>query len=221
MATLLTASSCLLLRNCTKRIKQDFLDTAFNRKPSLTTYAIFCKYWLLRLKKIWKKINNIYYRRPRGPQKRGVPKGAGPLKARGRSNCYICYYCQSGTGWRIFQIWRLFWMFPRATENTLVGHMWPAASICPPLLYSTVHRGMIAKDWSEWRWTFSFSCVENWLLLRSLECVEQNVWIHFAENTRPVWFSINMHWECGHKTSPLPFRYCHCDCFCSWHRGNW
>jgi len=27
MATLLTAVLCLLLRNCTKRIKQEFLDT--------------------------------------------------------------------------------------------------------------------------------------------------------------------------------------------------
>jgi len=28
----------------------------------------------------------IYYRKPQDPQKRGA-----------RSNCYICYYCESGT----------------------------------------------------------------------------------------------------------------------------
>ena len=31
---------------------------------------------------------------------------------------------------------------------------------------SIVHRIMSPKDWSEWRWAFSFHCVENWLLWR-------------------------------------------------------
>ena len=34
-----------------------------------------------------------------------------------------------------------------------------------------------AKDSNEWRWTFSFHGVDNWLLLRVI--VDQNSWIHF------------------------------------------
>jgi len=55
MATLLTAILCLLLRNCTKRMKQEFLDTdSVQFKPSLTTYGKFSKILtssLLRLNK--------------------------------------------------------------------------------------------------------------------------------------------------------------------------
>jgi len=38
MATLLTAILCVLLRNCTKRIKQEFLDTD---SVELETFAYF------------------------------------------------------------------------------------------------------------------------------------------------------------------------------------
>jgi len=38
MATLLTAILCLLLRNCTKRIKQEFLDT---HRVQLKTFAYY------------------------------------------------------------------------------------------------------------------------------------------------------------------------------------
>jgi len=38
MATLLTAILCLLLRNCTKRIKQEFLDTD---SVQLKTFAYY------------------------------------------------------------------------------------------------------------------------------------------------------------------------------------
>jgi len=156
MATQLTASLCLLLRNCIKRIKQDFLDTAFNRKPSLTT---------------WQFLQNtdfLDWKQSEKQQLRFITEDRGTPKARGRSNCYICYYRQSGTGWRIFQIWRLSWMLPRATENTVAGHMWPAGIYLPTPALWYIRRRIIAKGWSEWRWTFSFSCVENWLLLRSL-----------------------------------------------------
>ena len=84
MVSLLTAISWLFLRNCTKTIKQTFLDTD---KVQLKTIA--CYLW-----QIWKNsdilhwknfiyyvIQKVYYRRPRGPQKCGA-----------RSNCYICYY---------------------------------------------------------------------------------------------------------------------------------
>jgi len=49
----------------------------------LLLMANLIKYRLLRLKinLIYNVINKIYYRRPRGTQKRGA-----------RSNCYICYY---------------------------------------------------------------------------------------------------------------------------------
>jgi len=43
MATLVIAVLCLLSRKCTKRIKQEFLDTAFNWKPSLSNYGKFSK----------------------------------------------------------------------------------------------------------------------------------------------------------------------------------
>jgi len=45
MATLLTASLCLLLRNCIKRIKQEFLDTDSVQPKTFAYYlAIFAKY---------------------------------------------------------------------------------------------------------------------------------------------------------------------------------
>jgi len=59
------------------------------------------------------------------------------------------------------------------------------------------------KDWSEWRWAFSFYGVEDWLLLRII--VDQNAWIRFSDYTRPVRYSINMQWVCGQITSRLPF----------------
>jgi len=44
MATLLTAITGLLLRNCTKRIKQEFLDTdGIQLKTFATTYGKFSK----------------------------------------------------------------------------------------------------------------------------------------------------------------------------------
>jgi len=33
-------------------------------------------------------------------------------------------------------------------------------------LAKDLYRRMSAKNWSEWRWTFSFHDVTNWLLLR-------------------------------------------------------
>jgi len=35
-----------------------------------------------------------------------------------------------------------------------------------PLTKDLYNKRMSAKDWSEWRWAFNFSDVENWLLLR-------------------------------------------------------
>jgi len=33
--------------------------------------------------------------------------------------------------WRIFQIRRFSWMLPRATENAMAGHIWPAGRYLP------------------------------------------------------------------------------------------
>ena len=77
MVALLTAILCLLLRNCTKRIKQEFLDTA---SVQMKTFA----YYLCQIQQntdfltsqsedifMYNVIKKIYYRRPQGPQKRG------------------------------------------------------------------------------------------------------------------------------------------------------
>jgi len=176
-----------------KESNKNFWTQRSTEKLRLLLMAIFAKYWLDKLKKNLKKNKQDLLQRTAGfPKARGPQKARGPLK-RGAvaiatfativnpalvggyfrfEDCPECFCGPLKTLWRV-----------------TCG---PRASICPPLLYGTVHRRMIAKDWSEWRWTFSFSCVENWLLLRSLECVEQNIWIHFSENTRPVWYSINM-----------------------------
>ena len=59
--------------------------------------------------------------------------------------CFACgcrnsYSCRNssysaprghGPGWRIFQIWRFFWMLPWATENAVAGHMRPAGRYLP------------------------------------------------------------------------------------------
>jgi len=40
-----------------------------------------------------------------------------------------------------------------------------------------------AKDWSEWRWAFSFYSVENWLLLRIMcgtKCLNPLLRLHEA-----------------------------------------
>jgi len=39
-----------------------------------------------------------------------------------------------------FQIWLFSWMIPRATENAMAGHMWPAAVICPPLFKTIIQK---------------------------------------------------------------------------------
>jgi len=76
------------LRNCTKRIKQEFLDT--NSVP-LKTFAYYS--WQIQQNTdiltsqteqifVYNAINTIYFRRLRGPQQRVA-----------RSNCHICCYC--------------------------------------------------------------------------------------------------------------------------------
>jgi len=81
MATLLTAILCLLLRNCTKRIEQDFLHTdSLQLKIFTATYGKFSKILISYIEKYLiytcNVINKIYCRN----------HGA-------RSNCYICNYC--------------------------------------------------------------------------------------------------------------------------------
>jgi len=48
-------------------------------------------------------------------------------------------------------------------EKALAG---PRKSFRGPYVVQACYRRMCAKDWSEWRWAFSFYSVENWLLLR-------------------------------------------------------
>jgi len=43
---------------------------------------------------------------------------------------------------------------------------WFNARFFAMLLTKDLYRRMSAKDWSVWRWAFSFYGVENWLLLR-------------------------------------------------------
>jgi len=53
MATLLTAILCFLLRNSTKRIKQEILDTdTVQLKPSLATHSNFSKILTSQTEKI-------------------------------------------------------------------------------------------------------------------------------------------------------------------------
>jgi len=72
-----------LLRNFTKRIKQEFLDADSVQLKNFAYYLwqIQQNTDFLDWKQSYNVINKIYYRRPRVPQKR-----------RARRNCYICYY---------------------------------------------------------------------------------------------------------------------------------
>jgi len=65
MATLLTATLCLLLHNCTKRIKQELLDTD---SVHLKTFAYY--FWQIYDFLDWKKSYT---------EDRGAPKSAGPV----------------------------------------------------------------------------------------------------------------------------------------------
>jgi len=47
-----------------------------------------------------------------------------------------------------------------------------------------IDRRMSAKDWSEWRWAFSFYGVETWLLLCAMRGTKRL--IHFSDYTRAV-----------------------------------
>jgi len=61
MATLLSAILCLLLHNCTKRIKQEFLDTDSVQLETLAYYL-----WQILQNTDRKQSHMIHYRRPWG-----------------------------------------------------------------------------------------------------------------------------------------------------------
>jgi len=68
MAALLTTILCILLCNCTKRIKQEFLDTDSVQLKTFAYYfwQMFPNYWLLGVKKSY-------------TEDRRTPKSAGPV----------------------------------------------------------------------------------------------------------------------------------------------
>jgi len=80
MATVLTAILGLLLHNCTKRIKEEFLDTDSVRSIGnlrLLLTANLAKYWLLKTEKNLIYIYNVIDRFV--AEDHGAPKSAGPL----------------------------------------------------------------------------------------------------------------------------------------------
>jgi len=63
--------------------------------------------------------------------------------------------------------------------------------------------GMSTKDWSEWRWAFSYYGVENWLLLRIM-CGAKRLNPFFRLHKASEVLNKNVSCECGQVASPLP-----------------
>ena len=82
-----------------------------------------------------------------------------------------------------------------------------------PFVVQGYYRRVSAKDWSEWRWAFSFYGIDTWLLLHVMCGTKRlNPFFRLHEASEVLNKYVMGMWS---GNSPLPFSLVHCDCFCT------